>query len=478
MNMTRFLTRNYSFLSASLMMDAWRDADGCATTTGVADVVRDVEYARTVWWLDETWIESVSQKHLTADPSSFRDFIQRGQDIGNKLAVVSRDLYETIGADQTVLSEKNLQDFMNWEKHFHENAAFLLVTHPLAKSVEIRLLETLKKHGVSPGELNQALLDLSITRKSNGAEEENFDLFFIQHRMRRPGFDLEAALRAHTRKHAYLKYRDPFSGGYAVEDFREQLKGKLELPNYFQPYADIIGRFQAEEKEWGKLQEEFVFYRTFRTERSYESLYYLERFLAALEETNGLGPHELSYCSKEELIHFLQSGERVAPSLIEERRRDFAMLLHDGFVSVLTGQAFLGWVNGRFAESRPRESQVRGLTAYRGLATGKARIIMNATDQDAVDKDDILIVPMTTPDYLPSMKKAAAFVTDEGGVICHAAIIAREMKKPCVIGTKKATSVFRNGDWVEVDGFTGVVRLVPRSAQAGVKMKTAGNRDD
>ncbi|MCL5024862.1 MAG: PEP-utilizing enzyme [Nitrospirae bacterium] len=433
--------------------------------TGIPDGVRDVEYARTVWRLDEAWIDGVSRKYLTAKPDLFRNFLSRGQEVGNKLTVVSRELYETVDAGRSALSDNNLRDFMTWAKHFHENATFILVTHPLAKSVEIRLLEILKKYGMPPAALEQALLDLSISRKSNAAEEENFDLFFIQNRMGSPDFDLEAALQEHTRKHAYLKYRDPFSGGYTIDDFRERLKGKLELPNYFQPYADIIGQFGTDETELVELQEEFVFYRTFRTERSYEALYYLERYLAALEEANGLGPHELSYCSKEELIRFLQSGRRVDLSLLDERRLDFAMLLHEGSVSVLTAQAAQQWISGKLVESSLPVSEVRGLTAYRGSAIGRARIVMNTADQDAVSSGDILIVPMTTPDYLPSMQKAAAFVTDEGGVICHAAIIARELKKPCVIGTKKATSVFRDGDWVEVDGFTGVVRLVPRSAQ-------------
>jgi phosphohistidine swiveling domain-containing protein len=467
MNMTKFLTRNYSFLGASLMMDAWRDADGSVAATGIPDVVRNVEYARTIWWLDQTWIESFSAKYLTAEPNVFRAFLRHGQEAGNKLTLVSRNLWEALDPDGFPSSEKNLQDFLSWEKYFHENATFLLVTHPLAKSAEVRLLDILKKYGVPSADLDQALLDLSITRKSNAAEEENFDLFVIQNRMSRPDFDLEAALEEHTRKHAYLKYRDPFSGGYTVDYFRERLKEKLELPNYFQPYADIIGQFQVDEKELVELQEEFVFYRTFRTERSYESLYYLERFLTALEESNGLGLHELSFYSKEELIRFLQSRQRTDLSEIENRRRDFVMLLHNGSVSVLTGGEARQWLGSRFVESVPRESEVRGLTAFRGSATGRARIVKNAADQDAVTAGDVLVVPMTTPDYLPSMQKAAAFVTDEGGVICHAAIIARELKKPCVIGTKKATSVFRDGDWVEVDGFTGIVRLIPSPSQTG-----------
>ena len=79
-------------------------------------------------------------------------------------------------------------------------------------------------------------------------------------------------------------------------------------------------------------------------------------------------------------------------------------------------------------------------------------------DQDKLKKGEILVTSMTTPDYLPSMQKASAFVTDEGGITCHAAIIAREMKKPCIIGTKIATKILKDGDLVEVDADKGVVR--------------------
>jgi pyruvate,water dikinase len=58
------------------------------------------------------------------------------------------------------------------------------------------------------------------------------------------------------------------------------------------------------------------------------------------------------------------------------------------------------------------------------------------------------------------MQKAAAFVTDEGGLTCHAAIVAREMKKPCIIGTKIATKVLKDGDMVEVDANKGIVKIL------------------
>jgi pyruvate,water dikinase len=70
---------------------------------------------------------------------------------------------------------------------------------------------------------------------------------------------------------------------------------------------------------------------------------------------------------------------------------------------------------------------------------------------------------MTTPDFLPAMQRAAAFVTDEGGIMCHAAIVARELKKTCIIGTKIATQVLHNGDLVEVDAEEGVVRIISKT---------------
>lgn len=74
-----------------------------------------------------------------------------------------------------------------------------------------------------------------------------------------------------------------------------------------------------------------------------------------------------------------------------------------------------------------------------------------------VTKKDLKNSP---PDFLPAMKKAVAFVTDEGGITCHAAIIAREMGKPCIIGTKNATRILKDGDFVEVDAENGVVKIL------------------
>jgi len=95
-----------------------------------------------------------------------------------------------------------------------------------------------------------------------------------------------------------------------------------------------------------------------------------------------------------------------------------------------------------------------------GKARGKVRIVLEYADMERFQDGEILVASMTVPDFLPAMNKASAFVTNEGGITCHAAIVAREMKKPCIIGTKIATKVFKDGDMVEVDANTGVVRKI------------------
>lgn len=107
-------------------------------------------------------------------------------------------------------------------------------------------------------------------------------------------------------------------------------------------------------------------------------------------------------------------------------------------------------------------SIIRGQVAYKGKVSGVVKRIMGSAQNDKLQIGEILVTSMTMPDMTPAMKKASAFVTDEGGITCHAAIIAREMKKPCIIGTKIATKVLKDGDLVEVDANKGIVKILKR----------------
>ena len=103
---------------------------------------------------------------------------------------------------------------------------------------------------------------------------------------------------------------------------------------------------------------------------------------------------------------------------------------------------------------------VRGIPASPGTVTGKAFLISRNADYRRMPGDSVVVARMTRPELVMGMDRIAAIVTDIGGSLCHAAIVAREKGIPCVVGTKRATKIIRNKMLVTVDGGVGEVRKV------------------
>jgi len=101
---------------------------------------------------------------------------------------------------------------------------------------------------------------------------------------------------------------------------------------------------------------------------------------------------------------------------------------------------------------------LHGNSASPGRVVGTVKVVMNISEIHKLQKNDILVTSMTTPDFVVAMKRSGAIVTDEGGLSCHAAIVSRELGVPCVIGTKIATKIFKDGDLVQVDAKKGIVK--------------------
>lgn len=108
---------------------------------------------------------------------------------------------------------------------------------------------------------------------------------------------------------------------------------------------------------------------------------------------------------------------------------------------------------------------LQGSTAYLWNVQGRVCLVHGLQDLAKVQQGDVMVTEMTSPEYVPAMKKCLAIITDEWGITSHAAIVAREMDKPCIIWTKIATKVLHDGDLVEVDADQGIVRII-ESAKA------------
>lgn len=139
--------------------------------------------------------------------------------------------------------------------------------------------------------------------------------------------------------------------------------------------------------------------------------------------------------------------------------------------SYITWENELRILSGAEAYKKIREldkeiprNEVIGTPACRGITKGKVKIIplsMNPAEYlSKMEKGDILVSDTTGPEMMTAIEKAAAIVTDEGGMMSHAAVISREFNIPCVVGTKYATKVFKDGDLVEVNANIGTARKI------------------
>jgi len=127
-------------------------------------------------------------------------------------------------------------------------------------------------------------------------------------------------------------------------------------------------------------------------------------------------------------------------------------------ITTLHDDAATGTAGARADEAlRPQAVLLHGLGGAPGSASGAARVLTSLDDAASLDDGDVLVTHMTSPDWLPLLRRAAAVVTDSGGMTCHAAIVSRELGIPCVVGTGEATRKLRDGEIVTVDATRGVV---------------------
>jgi phosphoenolpyruvate synthase/pyruvate phosphate dikinase len=170
---------------------------------------------------------------------------------------------------------------------------------------------------------------------------------------------------------------------------------------------------------------------------------------------------ESVYLTSYEILDALNGKLKVDLTEIKRRFNGFLIYRKDDRIVVNSDVKFIE----RFVRENvegDEHKEIKGIVANKGHAKGIARIVLLVSDLKKVQKGDVLVSITTHPDFISAMQKASAFVTDEGGLMCHAAIVSREMKKPCIVGSKSATRLIKDGDLVEVDANKGIVKIVEK----------------
>jgi len=217
------------------------------------------------------------------------------------------------------------------------------------------------------------------------------------------------------------------------------------------------------EKQFLKLAPYIIFFKDWRDEVRRKHCYYWTFLFDKIAKHFEIEYNDLGYLTLDEIEESLKKNHLNKKSIKKRKENEVIITSENNELKI---KVIDKNIPQRYKEIMKRVWQsekttvVNGIIAQRGEVKGKAVIVRSFHDLKKVNKGDVLIANTTHPNHLPGMQRAAAFVTNEGGMLSHAAIIAREMKKPCIVGTKIATKIFKDGDLVEVDANKGVVKKI------------------
>lgn len=192
------------------------------------------------------------------------------------------------------------------------------------------------------------------------------------------------------------------------------------------------------------------------------AVFYLKPLYVEVAKRLGLSYSQLVDMWGEEIISSLLTSELAVPlEKINERKKECAIILEGEEIKVLSGRELEEYKKQELKSlDYSRVDELTGQGASSGRTQGAVKLVLCDADAGKVLKGDILLAPATNPTLVPAMERAAAIVTDEGGLLSHAAIVSRELGIPCLVGTKIGTKVFKDGDMVEVDTKNGLIRKI------------------
>lgn len=284
---------------------------------------------------------------------------------------------------------------------------------------------------------------------------------------------LRRALETHRRRYYYTKHLW-VSGEYTMADYLHQLKEifyKDQTPQE-QLRAQVTELVRQRTQRTGLLRQlkidrpwaavfdafgDFMVTKIYRRYAQLLAVHHMGAILSEIAKRHGLREAQVR-CMLPVEMEAMLLRKQYDTSVWQERTKLMVYYAERGVDKLMIGDEARQYLKQVEKTVDHDVREITGQVACMGHARGTVKIIIRASDMVKMQQGDILVSIATDPDIVPAMKKAAAIVTEQGGVTSHAAIVSRELNIPCVIGTKIATRVLKDGDQVEVDAERGIVR--------------------
>ncbi|MFA6446340.1 MAG: PEP-utilizing enzyme [Candidatus Paceibacterota bacterium] len=243
----------------------------------------------------------------------------------------------------------------------------------------------------------------------------------------------------------------------------------LEIKNHKVDHEDLPRteellkelKLTSEEERVFEVSKELVFIKSLRADSRQYLNVVVSRIMDKIAIILGVEVNLLEVLYTEEICKLLDGDKSVLDNLSERSEHSVLIGSPSSDYAILIGAEADTFLKDRLLkEIREDTNSIKGQIASHGKVIGIVKLVFGPQHINKVNEGDILVSTATSPQLLPAMKKAAAFITDVGGITSHAAIVSRELKKPCIVGTKIATQVLKDGDKVEVDAERGIITIL------------------
>ena len=390
-----------------------------------------------------------------------------------KFFTLSENLFESIDICK---KDFNLNNFHNFQEAYKVFSAGLNITAVFGRISFEELKNSLYKLGYSENEVNEIIPIITYPKEHTPLLESRIELLKIAEQKNRSHDNQLLQEWLSKYQHIPVNFNEE---PWNLKDSQKQLLEVMDnasdrLKEIYEKNKKGVTLAQSKLKDINNKDinnlanaiSEATFLNEFRKNAiSKASLEYRPIFKKVAELTGSTDWRDCFYLFPEEMQKIV-SGQQIDLKGLVKKRYFFAfnILNAEGYTQFDENETgFLFNQLGSVLEKKDHSDNggiLKGFPASRGKLRGSAKIVLSTSDFDKLSKGDILVTKATSVDFVPIMQKAGAFVTDEGGITSHASIVAREMGKPCIIGTKMATKIFKDGDLIEVDAINGIVRKV------------------
>lgn len=291
------------------------------------------------------------------------------------------------------------------------------------------------------------------------------------------GLFLEVALKKHWNKYKHLSLHNIDDEFFDISYYKKRLK-ILKNDAEYNKQKEILNKADQELKEASNLIKKtklptsiknkinlvrwFMYLRTETIDHMMLVNGAYKPIFNSLSKIFDLPVDAVLHMTYKEILDSLKEGKLIISRelIIDRTKNGYAYLIAPHGSYLVTGKEVDELQDIVVPKEEKKEiKELKGQIAFKGKVIGIARVILDRRNAHELKEGEILVTTMTSPEFVPAMKIASGIITNEGGVLCHAAIMSREFHKPCIIGTKIATDVIKTGQKIILDGDNGIIIL-------------------